>query len=494
MNSRHLLWLLGILLIASEPGRAQGKTSLFSGPVTISTGYENVIGPGGGTVAERSLLVTPIRPMLVKNTPRSNFRLSYTPEFEYLKNGTRELTFWNHAAELAYTHAFGRRTTFDLGHSFVRSSDPARLFADNLFVLPRNNFRENATAVTVRHDFTRYTTLGLRFDNTITRISGPERVSGTYLDEYGVVGTVALTRHLSEHQRVTGSYSMLKFSPYRFLTETDASGFLATVPTVRAGVSRFALTLALQASESATAPTGMMGGTAIGNPLSPGSPTGEGSISGGIVAPPPSAGAVEEEPAPGSSPNTQAKFMGDPFHTVALTYGLERAGLVFEATGGVIADRDASYIFGTQIEKRLSRFWVAVGAHHYLSYYGPTPVAGFPTGASTVPLAAGTRARSTFTAGMFTIGVKPARRTELELSAVASESKANFVVHHTRSLIGRARVSHWFTDRIGIFAMADSFSEDRNEIGSRDFDRQRYFGGLQFRLSQPPRPTRPTER
>jgi len=59
----------------------------------------------------------------------------------------------------------------DFGHSFVKSSDPARLLTDNIFVMPRDNFRENATALTVTHDSFLAHSLEFRFDNTFTKIS-----------------------------------------------------------------------------------------------------------------------------------------------------------------------------------------------------------------------------------------------------------------------------------------------------------------------------------
>jgi len=283
MNSRRLSLLLLFLLASDQLARAQGKTSLFSAPLTVSTGLENVPGADGALVAESSLLIKPLRPLWVKDTPRTTLRLAYTPEFEWVRNGGSNLTFWNHAADFGYGHTASQRTRFTIGHSFVRTSDPLRLFQDSLFVLSRNGFRQNATVVAARHDFTRRTSIGTRFDNTITRISSADRLEGTYLNGYGVGGTVSLTRHLTQRQKLTASYSLLKFSPYQFPNDVDPDVFLSTLPTVRAGISRFAMTIGLSSAEASTTPGGMLGGSGIGNPAgAPGTPS---PVAPGIGAP-----------------------------------------------------------------------------------------------------------------------------------------------------------------------------------------------------------------
>lgn len=551
MKLRRSLLLLFLLLVADDAARAQGKTSLFSAPLTVSTGLENVPGPDGSLVPESTLLITPVRPLFTKDTARTTFRLSYSPEFEFVRNGNRDLTFWNHAADFAYGHTSGHRTRFTLGHSYVRSSDPSRLFQDSLFVLARNNFRQNATVVAARHDFTRRSSLGARFDNTITRISSPNRLDGTYLNGYGVAGTVSMTRHISERQKFTGSYSVLKFSPFQFPSNGDAATFLSTLPTIRAGISRFAMTIGLSSAEAATTPSGMLGGSRTGNPT--GSPVApEAPATPGIGAPvigpiagidslnsigPASAGlspspkAVHSEfvesgassatattassssksptglfvatasaspanpfshPKPATLQN-EMSLLGDPFHVVAGTYTYQRGrGLLFELSGGVMTDYAASYLMGAQMEKTSNRLWMSLGFQHFLSYYGPIPLTGIAA-TSLLGLPPGTRAQSRFSVATFIVNTKITRRTELEVSTSVSRSTANFVEHHVRSLVGSARINHWLTDKFGLFVSADSVSEDRVQTGASAFNRQRYLGGFQIRMS-PPRSTRPEQR
>jgi hypothetical protein len=488
MNSRRLSFLLALLLMNHEMGPsgvAQGRTSttsLFTAPVTVSGGVEDVAGPNGGVVAEPSLLIAPIRPELMRTNQRSGFRLTYAPEVQFVRSGGRNLTFWNHAVDFALTHTLGRNTKLDAGHSFLRSSDPARLFADNLFVLPRNDFRENSTAVSVNHGFTRTTSLGLRFDNTITRITARDLPDGTYLNQYGVVGTASLSRQLSERQKFTGTYSLLKFSPYRFSTLDDATTFLSSLPSVRAGLSRFAVTLAMSSAAASASPAGIAGGNIVGGGSSRFGDPDISEVPGPFVG-------FTPQPRNTVSPSGDTALLGDPFHSASLSYSYTRArDLTIALTGGVMADDNASYILGVHAERRYDRFWISGTVQHFISNYGAFPVEGVPPAPTFDPRPSA--ARSTFSAGTFVVGANLARNTEVEIFATLAESKANFVDHHVRSVIARGRLNHWFNDRVGIFATADNFSEDRKETGGAFSDRQRFFAGVQFRLGQVIRRTR----
>jgi hypothetical protein len=496
MNIRRLLLLLSVILMSSQAVYAQGRSSLFSAPITVSSGVEDVLGPDGGIIQESTLVIQPISPELIKSTPRSLFRLSYTPEIQFIRDGSHKATFWNHTADLGYAREVGRRTLVTVGHSFIGSSDPARVFSDNLFSLPRNTFRENATAVTANHSFTRKTSLGLRFDNTFTRISAPDVLEGAFINQYGVAGTASLSRNLTEHSKLIGSYSMLKFRPYEFLTPDDATGFLGALPTVRAGFSRYAYTLALSVSASTDAPNSILRS-------SPDDSSSSGRVTAGLPSSPPAgnsgAGPLVGFAMPGAADPTASgsssgqvgrgdtRLLGDPFHTAVLTYRYAGPkGLVFAISGGVMADNDVSPLMGVLVEKRYESFWASVGLQQFRSHYGPIPVQGIPPSATFQP-EVGRSSQSVFSSGTFIIGGKLTRRTELEFSVGVSDSTANFAEHHVRVLVGQGRVSHWLTERFGLFATADTFNEDRRETGARSFDRQRYFAGIQIRVSPPPR-------
>jgi len=523
MNLRRLSLLFFLLLVSDQFARGQGKVSLFSAPITISGGVENVPGVDGKLVPESSLLIQPLYPLFTKDTPRTTMRFSYAPEFQWVRNGDSNLASWNHLADFGYGHLAGHRTRFTIGHSFVKTSDPLRLFQDSLFVLSRNNFRQNATVVAARHDFTRRTSMGARFDNTITRISSSEdRIQGTYLNGYGVSGAVSLTRHLTQHHALTGSYALLKFSPYQFSTDADPDVVLSTLPTVRAGISRFALTIGLATAEASTTPGGMLGGSRIGNPTgAPGTPA---PITPGIGAPvvgpiaaidsrtrrtvsegssisprtiPSGSGDLRTSPlashaafgrtlvtATATEDSVRTlNLLGDPFHVLTGTYTFHQGpGLIFEVSGGAMTDRDVSYLTGARIEKSSDRLWMSFGVHHFVSLYGRIPVRGIATTfGSLQPEDA--RARSDYSGAIVTIDGRITRNTEIGVGASLSRSTANFVQHNIRSVVGNARINHWLTDRLSVFATVDTIAEGGDQSGMSAFNRQRYFGGVQIQMS-----------
>ncbi len=579
--ARRGLVLLGAMLLAPLGAQAQWKASVFSGLASVSSGLDEVPGPGDSTTTESSMLIAPIRPSFARETARSTFALGYRPEVEYLRGADRQIE-WNHYLDIAYRRALGKRTKLEAAYSFVKNSDPVRLFTDNIFVMPRSNFRELATTVSLGHEIARRTTIGIRFDNTLTRIDTSDPDETTFLKQSGFAGTASASYHFSVHQKVTGSYSALKFSPYEFADSGDVTRSLSNVPTVRAGISRFAFQLALAAARSSTTPSGMAAGARIGSPAGtdgvlptasaesgspavadsslpatarppatapappaadplstttpappPPAPSPEpGGASGGglpspgtlvgVVTPPPTPakksrckGKKTDKDCPANSNATAAsgggagfvstvaaakpvpfatvnadgtvRTLGDPFHVLSLTYSYTRGTeFLFEITGGAMRDRNMSYIFGTQIERRFNVFWIGADFEHFLSHYGTMPAsAGFP--AAALSLTAGAGARSAFNAVTFRAGGNITRALEFQLSGSLSQSNANFVEHDVQARIARARLTYWLTDRLGLSATGDTFVEDRHDPDTTAFSRTRYYAGIQIHISPPPR-------
>jgi hypothetical protein len=172
---------------------------------------------------------------------------------------------------------------------------------------------------------------------------------------------------------------------------------------------------------------------------------------------------------------------------MSLTYTYTQGSAVlFQVSGGAMRDRNMAYIMGTEVERRFDRIWIGAGVQHFISYYGAMPTQGSVT-ANLLPLAPGTKPRSLFTAATLRVGGFVSRRTELELSGSVSQSTANFVQHDVQALIGRVRMTYWVTDRLGLTGTADSFGEDRHDASTPKFVRNRYFAGMQFHVSPPPR-------
>jgi len=160
-------------------------------------------------------------------------------------------------------------------------------------------------------------------------------------------------------------------------------------------------------------------------------------------------------------------------------------GLLFELSGGVMRDRDMTYLLGMQVERRFDRLWMAAGFQRFLSFFGTMSFQGAPPSAM-ITLPNGVRAQSLFTAVTGRVGGRINRRTELEMSISLSKSTANFVAHDVKSAIGRSRINYWLTKKVGLFGDVDTFFENQGDIASAQLNRHRYFGGLQIRLSPEP--------
>jgi hypothetical protein len=180
------------------------------------------------------------------------------------------------------------------------------------------------------------------------------------------------------------------------------------------------------------------------------------------------------------------QMFGEPFHVLSATYTFAYGpGLLIEASGGAMHDRDMSYLLGLQVERRIDRVWIAGGFQRFLSYYGTMPFQGSqPLGS--IVLANGVTANSVFSAWTGRAGGKLNRRTDLDLSFSLSNSTANFVVHDVRSTIGRARINYYLSNKLSLFADFESFHESGQEVEAMHFSRQRVFGGLLVRLSSAP--------
>jgi hypothetical protein len=423
----------------------------------------------------------------------------------------------------------------------------------------------------------------------------------TVLNQYGVAGTAGISEHLSPRHKITLSYSLLKFRPYRLDSAFDAGQFAANIPMVKAGIALFGAALAASVSRSSPTPTGIasanqqagLSTASTGSPQTssvvhtstsvsavgaevPAIPLSTGGTATAAVAVPPAAasatvvvppatvplvpavsapsvnptlpvvGVVTPPPTttssstpacdpkkkdckkapeppkpsggtasktaaapapPTSTPTGSAvattsanlssqpadstvpqnlQVLGDPFHVASATYTFAQGpGLLIEVSGGVMHDRDMSYLLGVQVERRIDRLWFAGGFQRFLSYYGPMPFEGSqPLGSIALPN--GVPSKSVFSAWTGRVGGKLNRRTDLEMSMSVSKSTANFVAHDLQSTIGRARINYWLSNKLSLFADFESFHESGTQVEVMHFSRQLFFGGLLVRLSSTP--------
>jgi len=541
------------VVVGVVPVSGQQRTSWFSNPFTISSGVDAIPMPDGGVSVQPVTLVAPSRFAIDGASPRTHWGFGYQPEFD-LRFGTGQLNSWNHSADANFGHLFTRRTKLEFGHSFVKSTDPSRIFTDSIFVMPHDNFRENASALVLSHESSFRSTLTIRLDNTITKLHDAGDTGLAALNQYGVAGTAGISRRLGQRQKLTLSYSLIRFTPYRFDSEVSAARFAGNIPIIAAGIARYASTLALSVSRSSASPTGLAGNEPGVSPaprpssLPPGTVPSGGtatvgvspSISGPIISASPavplvgvvtpllttpsiptescellnnacSTTAIVAAPSggtsifeAGSTGNNAAaagsegelftpQYLTNPFHVASASYTfLVNPGLFIEMSGGAMRDREMSYLMSMQVERRLDRVWFAGGFQRFLSYFGTLPFQGSAPPPGIISLPNGIRGRSVFSDVTGRVGGKINRRTQLEMSLSLSRSAANFVTHDLETAIARARISYWINDRVTIFADADSFYENVSYVAASRTIRQRFFGGLQVRFSDAASRTRGT--
>jgi hypothetical protein len=453
------------------PAFGQRNGWRLTGPLTISGGVDDVL-QSSGSISPAALLFVDFGVSYVKRQPgKRSFGMLYRPEFEFLLNGQHDVR-WNHAVDFAYDQPFGARSGMALGSSFVKTADPARALSDNVFALPRSSFREFANAATVYRSLTRRTNVSARIDYSLTDVSALSN-PGIGASQNAVAATASISRRLSERQRLSAAYSLLRFSPYSFDNDNAAITFLPSVPTVRGGISRYAMLLAAASADMSAAPTGLVGGSRLF------------ALTTTDVSSFPALASVTQDQ-PGFTDITDFEAFSHPFHSVVLSYGAAlRSDLLFDVAGGVMRDSENSYLFRMLIQKRINRMALAGEFEYYPSYFNLLQPG--PTG----PVAAIQQDRRPSSSTFSVFGVRLdgpiAPATFLSVGSTYSRGTASFLDEPTWLLVVRGRVDYWHTNRFGIFGTVESFSQDFAGALGSGVGRRRYFGGVQFLFNPPVR-------
>lgn len=218
--------LLGILLVMNCLGLASAQRSdgfQFTSPLGVAAGYDNNFIAGSQVLNDTVILLTSPTLSWSRSTHKTNFDMSYEPEFEMYSHHS-ELNAWNHSATLHFSHRVDARLTFEAGDSFLSTTDPSRQLEDSLLFLPRGLFRQNLLYAGVSYRLDRRTTVHLRFDNAITTMELPRAVAGLF-DQDSLAGTVSIDRTLNRHHFITGSYSYLYFVPFQTAARLNGPAF-----------------------------------------------------------------------------------------------------------------------------------------------------------------------------------------------------------------------------------------------------------------------------
>jgi hypothetical protein len=496
--SPMLVRSLFAVLIGVASASAQERTSWLSNPFEVSSGIDSVPMRGGGYSIEPVTFVTPPRLSLTGGSARSQWGVGYQAEFEFrFGNGTRNT--WNHSADAAFGHLFSRHTKVNFGDSFVTSSDPARTFTDNIFVMPQGNFLENAGAMTLTHESSTRTTLNARFDSTITKMSSAGETDAAILNENGIAGTGGISQRFGRRHKLTFSYSALQFRTIRFENIASTAQLAASIPIVQAGIARYAQTLSQSVARSASGPIGL---GSVGNEprATPAPDPSLASLSDtaapllGVVTP--VSTAVSNTTAScgpennACSSTTSLQFLDRPYHVIGTTYTYSKnSGLFIEVSGGAMRDREMSYMLGVQVQQSFDRLWFGGQYQRFLSFFELQPFQDTPLAAS-ISVPDGVRPNSVFSDLSGRVGGKINRKTQLEVSFSVSNGNANFVTYDLKSAIARSRISYELTDRVSLFGDVESFYENIMDLGTTRFSRQRYVGGIQMRFAHAAVPLR----
>ena len=201
--------VLSLLLTTSLSAQVEKKEGFhFTSPLSLSAGRDNQFLAGESVRDDTVFLLLGPTASIVRASQRTEFSLSYQPEFELFQENS-DLNAWNHTAGFRLSSKITPRLRLDMGDSFLTTRDPSRRLGNSSLVLPRSLFQENAFYTGLEYELNPKTTLGVRFDNTVTLFNSPDAARTGFFDQMGYAGTVTLARRLTTQQKLTGTYSYL---------------------------------------------------------------------------------------------------------------------------------------------------------------------------------------------------------------------------------------------------------------------------------------------
>lgn len=205
----------------------------------------------------------------------------------------------------------------------------------------------------------------------------------------------------------------------------------------------------------------------------------------------------------------RSAILTNPLHTAELAYSYGPPDFLLRFSGGVTYSDyelrdDLSYAFSGGFQKRIARMEISAGYSRRQAYLGSLlltegriPVAAAP-GLNQLPTAL------TQTAD-FTVRGRLARHFGMEATIVGSEIELEDPTRSRlditalfdpvrgfrldiRSVRGRVRLDYQLASRVVVFASAEMWDQNLNQLLGVPISRQRYMGGIQILLSGPTEP------
>jgi hypothetical protein len=205
---KRMLSMLVILMMDFPLLGQNAKIIDLEESFSLGAGTESRSMQGGPNFSDSIYFFSPSFLAVSRYSPRTQFSASYIPEFELFGEHS-ELNSWNHFARLGATRKISPRFLFDIGESFISTTDPSRQLANSFLLLPRSRYEENAFYASSDYLFTPLTTLSFRYDNTVTRYGLGEEFRKSFLDQMVNAWTASIARRLKEGEKITATYTLL---------------------------------------------------------------------------------------------------------------------------------------------------------------------------------------------------------------------------------------------------------------------------------------------
>ncbi|MBI2816600.1 MAG: hypothetical protein HYX72_06645 [Acidobacteria bacterium] len=201
-----------ILTAVSAAAWAQERRNgfAFTSPLLLSGGVEDQLLVGNRTVSDSTAVFSGPTLSLLKTAPRTEFELSYTPEFQMFSEHT-DLNAWNHAAGLHFQYRFTPRLSLSIDDGLLRTQDPTRALGETVFLLPRGDFRENVFGTTLAYSLAPRWMLNFGYANTVSDLRIEQSTLPIISKQMANVGTVGVGGLLKARHRLSATYSLISF-------------------------------------------------------------------------------------------------------------------------------------------------------------------------------------------------------------------------------------------------------------------------------------------
>ncbi len=197
-----------LALLGTNPAVAQ-EGLRFTAPASAVVGRDDGFLAHGQKLTDTILVLRPAQSSLREAGPRTDFDVSYQPEFELFANN-RDLNAWNHTGSAALTFRVTRRLTFNANDEALATQDPTKALAGSLLFLPRREFRQNKAHAGLEYAMSRKSTLSLSVDNIVATVP-PESISPR-TGRLRSAANVSLAHLFGRKHTITAAYSRLNDS------------------------------------------------------------------------------------------------------------------------------------------------------------------------------------------------------------------------------------------------------------------------------------------